>query len=104
MIGHYVGELALLPLESAIHKMTGATAKALRLRDRGLLKEGYCADIAIFDPVDFRDRATYADPHQYPSGARTTVIVNGTVVVDNATHTGALPGRVLRRDRHGGVA
>ncbi len=104
VIGHYVGELALLPLESAIHKMTGATAKALRLRDRGLLKEGYCADIAIFDPVDFRDRATYADPHQYPSGARTTVIVNGTVVVDNAAHTGALPGRVLRRDRHGGVA
>jgi N-acyl-D-amino-acid deacylase len=104
IIGHYVGELALLPLERAIHKMTGATARALNLKDRGLLKPGYCADIALFDPADFKDRATYADPHQYPSGARTTVIVNGTVVVENATHTGALPGQVLRRSVDGGVS
>ena len=103
VIGHYVGELALLRLETAIHKMTGATARALRLKDRGLLRPGYCADIAIFNPADFKDRATYADPHQYPSGARTTVIVNGTVVVENATHTGALPGKVLRRADDGGV-
>ena len=103
ILGHYVGELDLLPLESAIHKMTGATARALKLKDRGLLKPGYCADIALFDPADFKDRATYADPHQYPSGARTTVIVNGTIVVENATHTGALPGRVLRRSTDGGV-
>ncbi len=103
ILGHYVGELDLLPLESAIHKMTGATARALKLKDRGLLKPGYCADIAMFDPADFKDRATYADPHQYPSGARTTVIVNGTIVVENATHTGALPGRVLRRSTDGGV-
>ena len=101
VIGHYVRELDLLPLELAIHKMTGATARALKLADRGLLRPGYRADIAIFDPADFRDRATYADPHQYPSGARTTVIVNGTIVVENATHTGALPGKVLRRDRDG---
>ena len=66
VIGHYVGELGLLPLERAIHKMTGATARALKLKDRGLLKEGYRADIAIFDPADFKDRATYADPHQFP--------------------------------------
>ena len=104
VIGHYVGEEKLLPLETAVHKMTGATARALRLADRGLLREGYAADIAIFDPGDFRDRATYADPHQYPSGARTTVIVNGTVVVDEATHTGALPGKVLRRAEDGRVA
>ena len=83
--------------------MTGATARALKLTDRGLLRPGYRADIAIFDPADFEDRATYADPHQYPSGARTTVIVNGTIVVENATHTGALPGRVLRRGADGGV-
>jgi N-acyl-D-aspartate/D-glutamate deacylase len=69
--------------------MTGGSAKALKLRDRGLLKVGYCADLAIFDPHDFRDQATYADPHRYPSGARTTVIVNGIVVVENANHTGA---------------
>src|SRR5213078_766027 len=103
IIGHYAGELGLIPLELAVHKMTGATARALKLRDRGLLRDGYCADVTIFDPADFRDRATYADPHQYPSGKRTSVIVNGTIVVEDATHTGALPGKVLRRDRNGGV-
>jgi N-acyl-D-aspartate/D-glutamate deacylase len=103
IIGHYVGELRLLPLELAVHKMTGASARALKLRDRGLLRVGHRADVAIFDPADFKDRASYADPHRYPSGARTTVIVNGTAVVENATHTGALPGRVLRRDTSGQV-
>ncbi|HUI98151.1 MAG TPA: D-aminoacylase [Xanthobacteraceae bacterium] len=103
VIGHYAGELGLLRLETAIHKMTGATARALRLADRGILRPGARADIAIFDPADFKDRATYADPHQYPSGARTTVIVNGVVVVENASHTGALPGRVLRRAPDGRV-
>jgi N-acyl-D-aspartate/D-glutamate deacylase len=103
IIGHYVGELDLIPLELAVHKMTGATARALKLRDRGLIREGYRADVTIFDPADFNDRATYADPHQYPSGARTTVLVNGAVVVENATHTGALPGKVLRRDHLGRV-
>jgi N-acyl-D-amino-acid deacylase len=79
-------------------------ARALKLKDRGLLREGFCADVVLFDPDDFTDRATYADPHQFPSGARTTVIVNGTPVVENATHTGALPGKVLRRDGAGAVA
>jgi N-acyl-D-aspartate/D-glutamate deacylase len=86
IIGRYVDEQHLLPL-----------------RDRGLLKQGYRADIAIFDPADFKDRATYADPHQYPTGARTTVLVNGTVVVENAQHTGATPGVVLRRAADGSV-
>ena len=103
IIGRYVGELGLIPLELAVHKMTGATARALKLKDRGLLREGFCADVTIFDPSDFRDRATYADPHQYPSGNRTTVIVNGAVVVEDAVHSGALPGQVLRRDRDGQV-
>ena len=56
------------------------------------------------DPADFRDQATYAEPHRYPTGARTTVIVNGTIVIDSATHTGALPGTVLRRASDGTVA
>jgi N-acyl-D-amino-acid deacylase len=103
IISRYVGELRVLPLELAVHKMTGATAQALKLRDRGLLREGYRADVTIFDPADFKDRATYSDPHQYPTGRRTTVIVNGTIVVEDATHTGALPGKVLRRDRDGQV-
>jgi N-acyl-D-amino-acid deacylase len=103
IISRYVGELRVLPLELAVHKMTGATAQALKLRDRGLLREGYRADVTIFNPADFKDRATYSDPHQYPTGRRTTVIVNGTIVVEDATHTGALPGKVLRRDRDGQV-
>jgi N-acyl-D-amino-acid deacylase len=103
VVGRYVDELKLLPLELALHKMTGATARALRLADRGLLKAGFCADITIFDPADFKDRATYADPHQYPSGTRTSVLVNGVLVVENATHTGALPGKVLRRNASGVV-
>ncbi|MBV9862659.1 MAG: D-aminoacylase [Alphaproteobacteria bacterium] len=104
IIGHYVRDERLLPLEAAIHKMTGATAQALKLRDRGRLLPGWRADIAIFDPADFTDLATYAEPHRYPSGARTTVIVNGRVVIDQASHTGALPGAVLRRGADGTVA
>src|SRR5262249_51398818 len=88
VIARYVGDERLIPLEAAINKMTGGAAKALKLRDRGLLREGYRADITMFDPADFRDLATYADPHHYPSGARTSVIVNGTMVVENAAHTG----------------
>ncbi len=103
IIDRYVRRERVVPLETAIHKMTGATAKALKLKDRGLLREGFRADVTIFDPADFRDRATYADPHQYPSGERANVIVNGVLVVENAAHTGALPGRVLRRDAAGAV-
>jgi N-acyl-D-aspartate/D-glutamate deacylase len=103
IIGRYVAEQGVLPLELAVHKMTGATARALKLAERGLLREGYRADVTIFDPADFKDRASYADPHQYPTGNRTTVIVNGTIVVENAAHAGALPGMVLRRDPAGRV-
>ncbi len=103
ILGHYVHEQHLLPLEQAVHKMTGATAAALRLRDRGLIREGCRADIAIFDPSDFKDRATYAAPHQYPTGNRTMVMVNGVVVVEDAKHTGATPGVVLRRAGDGSV-
>lgn len=103
IIGHYVRDEGLIPLEQAIYKMTGGSAKALKLKDRGLIAEGYRADIAMFDPADFKDEATYSDPHRYPSGPRTTVIVNGVVVVDRAVHTGATPGIVLRRGADGGV-
>lgn len=96
-------EQHLIPLELAIKKMTGATARALKLKDRGLLKKGFHADIVVFDPDDFADRATYSNPHQYPSGARTSVIVNGVLVVENASHTGALSGRLILRDRTGMV-
>ncbi len=103
VLSRYVREQNALPLAAAIHKMTGATARALKLKDRGLLREGFCADIVVFDPDDFADRATYAEPHRFPTGARTQVIVNGTLVIENAAHTGALPGKVLRRDASGAV-
>jgi N-acyl-D-aspartate/D-glutamate deacylase len=80
--------------------MTGGSAAALGLADRGLLREGYGADIVVFDPEEIADRATFADPHQYPAGIA-TVIVNGVVVIDGGEHTGALPGQVLRRHPDG---
>ena len=97
ILGHYVRELGLLELPLAIRKMTGAPAAALGLDRRGLVREGYFADLAIFDPRDFAERATYADPHQFPAGAATTILVNGAVTVARAEHTGTLAGRLLRR-------
>ena len=102
VLGHYARDLGLLSLPEAVHKMTGAPAKVLGLVDRGLLREGYRADVTVFDPATIIDRATYEDPHRYPAGIG-TVIVNGTVVVDAGEHTGTRPGRVLRRGP-GGVA
>jgi N-acyl-D-amino-acid deacylase len=101
VLGHYVHELGLLPIEFALHKMTGATARALRLVDRGLLRSGYSADVTVFDPAEFKDCATYTAPHQYPTGPRTMVLINGVPVVEDAVHTGALPGKVLRRNAAG---
>jgi N-acyl-D-amino-acid deacylase len=100
VLGRYVRELKALPLESAIWKMTGGSAAALGLVDRGLLREGLAADLTVFDPATVGERGTYTDPHRYASGIR-TVIVNGAVVIDGGEHTGALPGRVLRRGPRG---
>jgi N-acyl-D-amino-acid deacylase len=100
VLGRYVRELGLLSLPQAIYKMTGGSSAALRLANRGLLREGYQADITIFDPQTIADRATYDDPHQYATGI-STVIVNGVVVIDAGEHTGELPGRVLRRGPKG---
>ena len=80
----------------AIHKTTGASAAALGLADRGVLREGCWADVTVFDPARIRDLATYEDPHRYAVGV-STVVVNGEVVVEGGDHTGALPGRVLQR-------
>ena len=94
VLGRYVRERQLLTLEEAVRKMSGATAQRLGLQDRGLIREGLFADIAVFDPARVSDRATFADPHQYAVGME-YVIVNGTLVVDEGEHTGARPGRVL---------
>jgi N-acyl-D-amino-acid deacylase len=100
VLGHYVRELGLLSLPQAVYKMTGGSAAALGLLDRGLLRQGYRADITVFDPATIADRATYDEPHQYAAGI-VTVIVNGVVVLDADEHTEALPGQVLRRGPQG---
>ena len=94
VIGHYVRE-GVLSLQEAVRKMTSAPALHLGLKDRGLLREGYKADITIFDPEKVKDEATFIDPHQFASGIP-YVIVNGTVVIDEGEHTGELPGVVIR--------
>jgi N-acyl-D-aspartate/D-glutamate deacylase len=96
VLGHYVRDLRLLTLEHAVAKTTGVAARALGLSDRGLLRPGAWADVAVFDPARITDRATYEEPHRYATGV-STVVVNGQVVVDGGDHTGALPGRVIRR-------
>jgi N-acyl-D-amino-acid deacylase len=95
ILGRYVRDEHLMPLELAIHKMTGLPASNVGLRQRGLLREGYFADITIFDPKTVIDRATFEEPNQYPVGIN-FVIVNGQVEVDNGQRTPALAGRVLR--------
>jgi N-acyl-D-amino-acid deacylase len=99
VLGRYVKREQVTTLEHAIHKMTGATAHALKLKNRGLIKLGMCADITIFEPEVFLDLSTYEKPHQYPAGANTSVIVNGVVVIDQSHHCGATPGVVLKRRR-----
>jgi N-acyl-D-aspartate/D-glutamate deacylase len=96
VLGYYVRELGVVSLEEAIWKMCGLPAQKLRWTDRGLLKEGYRADLVILDPETVADRATFQDPHQYPVGVQ-HVIVNGKAVVLNGAHTQARPGRVLGR-------
>lgn len=95
ILGRYVRDEKLMPLELAIHKMTGLPASNVGLKQRGLLREGYFADITIFNPKTVIDRATFEEPNQYPLGIN-YVIVNGQVEVDNGQRTETNAGRVLR--------
>jgi N-acyl-D-amino-acid deacylase len=94
VLGVYVREKKVITLEDAVRRMTTLPAARLGLADRGLLREGMKADIAVFDPDHVRDLATFDKPHQYAEGF-STVIVNGEVVFDGKTVTPARPGRVL---------
>jgi N-acyl-D-amino-acid deacylase len=94
VLAKYVRDEGVLTLEEAIRKMTSLPAQVLRLPDRGLLREGYWADVVVFDPDRVADRATFEQPKQYPLGVD-YVVVNGTPVVEGGNHTGARPGRVL---------
>lgn len=96
VLGRFCRDKQLLSLENAIQKMTGLPAQKVRLKKRGLLKEGYFADITIFDPRKITDRSTFIAPHQYSSGVE-YVVVNGQITVNNGKHTGITGGRVLRK-------
>jgi N-acyl-D-aspartate/D-glutamate deacylase len=93
VLGEYARERKLFSLETAVTKMTGMPAQRLGLRDRGLVQQGYFADLTVFEPAIVKDESTYPDPHRYPSGIP-FVIVNGTVAVDGGRMT-ARAGRVL---------
>ena len=99
VLGKYVREENILPLEDAIRKMTWAVADRLGMRDRGLLQAGCYADVLVFDPETIADRATFEEPHQLAVGMR-DVWVNGVRVVAHGEHTGAKPGRFVRGAGH----
>ena len=95
VLGRYVRDQHATSLEDAVRKMSSAVAARLRIRERGLLREGYYADVIVFDPSTVGDHATYERPHQLSTGVE-QVFVNGQAVVVDGVHTGALPGRALR--------
>jgi N-acyl-D-amino-acid deacylase len=95
VLGLYSREEGVFPLEEAVRRMTSLPARRLRLKDRGVLREGSYADLVAFNPATVRDTATYAEPHSYPQGID-YVFVNGEPVIEKGRHTQRLPGRVLR--------
>jgi len=94
ILGHYVRDERAMSLEDAVRKATSAVATRLSIRDRGLLREGFFADIAVFDPNTIIDHSTFEQPHVLSEGVK-LVFVNGAIVVRDGRHTGAKPGRVL---------
>jgi N-acyl-D-amino-acid deacylase len=94
LLGKYVRDEKVIPLGEAVRKLSGQPAQNLGLRDRGLLKDGYFADVVVFDPTKIQDHATFAQPHQYSTGVA-HVFVNGTQVLADGEHTGAKPGRAV---------
>jgi len=98
VLGRYVREERVLDLATALHRMTGMPAAKFGLRDRGAVREGAFADLVVFDPARIDDVATYGEPRRPPAGVR-AVYVNGIAVARDGAHTGARPGRALRRGR-----
>jgi len=95
LLGKYVRDEQVIPLESAVHKLTGLSADKLKIKNRGYLKEGYFADVVIFNPSTIQDHATFTEPHKLATGVH-HVWVNGEQVLKDGQHTGAMPGRVVR--------
>lgn len=96
VLGHYARDEGVLPMAEALHRMTGASAVRFGLRGRGFVRPGFFADLVVFDPARILDRATISDPRRPPDGIA-HVFVNGIEVVRDGVHTGARPGRALRR-------
>jgi N-acyl-D-amino-acid deacylase len=96
VLGRYVREKKIIPMEDAIRKMTSLPAQTFGFRDRGLIREGFVADLLLIDEATVGDRATFEDPHQYAVGFD-YVIVNGKPVVAEGNWTGTLPGKAIRR-------
>ena len=96
VLGTYVREQHVIGLEEAVRKMTSFPAARMRLADRGILRPGMRADVAVFDPATVRDTATFEKPHSYAEGF-SLVLVNGVAVLADGKVTGARPGMVLRR-------
>ncbi|GAB3503206.1 D-aminoacylase [Spirosoma knui] len=94
VLGRYVRERKVIPLEEAIRRMTSLPAQRFRLTDRGLLRPGYAADVVLFDEKTVADKATYEQPHAYTTGI-SWVLVNGTPVIEEGKHTGQRPGQLL---------
>ncbi|XWW47681.1 D-aminoacylase [Fibrella sp. USSR17] len=94
VLGRYVRELKVIPLEEAIRRMTSLPAQRFRFADRGLVRTGYAADLVIFDENTVSDQATYEAPHAYATGL-SYVLVNGVPVIENGKHTGKRPGQIL---------
>jgi len=101
LLGKYVRDEKVIPMEEAIYKLSGLPASNLKIKRRGNLKTGYFADLAIFDPEKIQDNATYEEPQKYATGM-VHVFVNGQQVLKNGEHTGAQPGRVVRGPGYGG--
>lgn len=95
LLGHYVRDEKLIPLEQAVYRLTTLPATNLGLAERGALKPGYYADVVVFDPATIADHATFEQPHQYATGMR-DVFVNGVAVLKNGEPSGATPGRAVR--------
>jgi N-acyl-D-aspartate/D-glutamate deacylase len=96
VLGRYVRERGVLPLETAVAKLSGVPAEQVGLRDRGLVREGWFADLVVFDPLTVHDPATFERPAQYAAGIR-DVVVNGRLAARDGAETGERPGRLLRR-------
>ena len=95
LLGKYVRDEKVIPLEEAIRRLTSFSASTLHLKRRGMLKSGYFADVVVFDPATIQDHATFDKPHQYATGVK-DVFVNGVQVLKDGEHTGATPGRIVR--------